>query len=100
MPSTALTMPSSVSKCTLRSLTSSSGCAIGIRLLVAHARVEERVQEVDDEAHQRDRGGQDDRGALDRRQVAALDRVEGEPSDAVDVEHGLRQDGTTHEDPD
>src|SRR6478735_12309185 len=98
MPSTAWTMPSSVSKCTTRSLTSRRGCAMGLTLpLVAHARIEERVDDVHDEARDRHPGGQDDRRALDRRQVAALDRVEGQAADAVDVEDRLGQDRAAHE---
>ena len=37
---------------------------------------------------------------LDRRQVGVDDRVVGEPADARDVEHRLRQDGAAEEDAD
>src|SRR5215208_7718839 len=94
MPSTALTMPSSVSKCTRRLSISRSA----IRPLVAHAWVEECVQDVHQEVHEDDGQRRDQHGALHDRQVALLDRVEGEAPDPRDVEDGLGQDGTAEED--
>src|SRR3954447_25194703 len=46
--------------------------------LIAHARIEERVHDVHDEVHQHDRHRADQNRPLHHRQVALLDRVEGE----------------------
>src|SRR5215217_4316785 len=92
MPSTALTTPSSVSKCTRRLSISRSAMS------VAHARVEECVQDVHDQVGEYDSRRCDQHGALHDRQVALLDRVEGEAPDSRDVEDGLSQDGTADQD--
>src|ERR1700704_2329929 len=63
MPSTAFTRPSSVWKCTYRSRTVSSGSGI------FHARVDERIEDVDDQVGDDDEEGTDQDGALDHRQV-------------------------------
>src|SRR5215217_3596132 len=116
MPSTALTSPSSVSKCTRRSSTSSRGAAISAssggswcvrgcqesreEALVAHSRIDEGVEDVHDEAHDDDEERSEQDGALDLGQVEAHDRVEGEASDALDVEDGLGEDRPAEQDAD
>src|SRR3954470_14088973 len=87
-------MPSSVLKWTLRSLTSRS--AMGGS--VPHSRVEERVDHVDDQVQQDDEERAEQDGALDRRQIALLDRVEGQAADAGDVEDRLGEDGAAEQD--
>src|SRR4051795_198475 len=94
MPSTAFTRPSSVSKCTYRSRTVSSGSGI------FHARVDEGVEDVHDQVHDDDEEGADQDGALDHRQVRVLDRVVREPPDAGDVEHRLGEDRAAEQDAD
>src|SRR3954464_15064660 len=75
IPSTAFTRPSSVSKCTYRSRTVSSGSGI------FHARVDEGVEDVDDQVRDDDEEGADQDRPLDHRQVGVLDRVVREPAD-------------------
>src|ERR1700754_2757680 len=87
-------MPSSVSKWTLRSVTSRRA-----KLLVPHARVEERVDDVDDQVQEDDEEGAHEDRALHGRQVALLNGVEGEASDAGDVEDGLGEDSPAEQDP-
>src|SRR6201991_4728671 len=96
MPSTAFTRPSSVSKCTRRSMTSSSGAAIS----VPHSRIDERVQDVDDEGHDHDEEGAEQHGALDHRQVRVRDRIVGVAPDALDVEDRLSEDRAAEQDAD
>src|SRR5215217_4384999 len=95
MPSTALTMPSSVSKCTCRLSISRSAISAP---LVADARVEECVQDVHEQVHHDDGERRDQHGPLHDRQVALLDRVEGQAPDPRDVEDGLREDGAAEQD--
>src|SRR4051812_6635320 len=85
-------MPSSVWKWTRRSSTSRSDNS------VPHARVEERVEDVDHQVQGDDEEGPDDDDALHRRQVGLLDRVEREAPDAGDVEHRLGEDGAAEQD--
>src|SRR3954463_14769926 len=94
MPSTAFTRPSSVSKCTYRSRTVSSGSGI------FHARVDEGIEDVHDQVGDDDEERADQHRALDHRQVGVLDRVVGEPPDAGDVEDGLGEDGAAEQDAD
>src|SRR5215210_2152130 len=92
MPSTARTRPSSVSKWTVRSLTSSSPIS------VPDPWVEEGIHDVDDQVRQDDRHRADQHGALHDRHVALLDGVERQPADARDVEHALGEDRTAEQD--
>src|SRR5215218_210937 len=85
-------MPSSVSKWTFRSVTSRRA------KLVPHARVEERVDDVDDQVQEDDEEGAHEHGALHRGQVALLDGVEGQSPDAGDVEDGLGEDRAAQQD--
>src|SRR3954447_200947 len=87
-------MPSSVAKWTLRSVTSRRA-----KLLVPHARVEERVDDVDYQVEEDDEEGAHQDRPLHGRQVALLDGVEGEAPDAGDVEDGLGEDSPAEEDP-
>src|SRR3954453_10968365 len=93
MPSTALTVPSSVSKWTARSLISSSAM-----WSVPDPWIEEGIHDVHEQVHHDDRKRADQHRALDDRQVALLDGVEGEPAHARDVEHGLGQDRAAKQD--
>src|SRR3954452_14866171 len=90
-PSTAFTIPSSVSKWTVRSRTLRSGSGI------ADARVDERVENVDDQVGDDDEEGADQHRALDHREVAVLDRVVREAADPRDVEHALGEDRAAEE---
>src|SRR5919199_6156327 len=90
-PSTALTTPSSVRKCVLRSRTSRS--AIKGTLRQPDPRIDPGVEEVDDEIEDDDRERGEDDHALDRRDVVEVEREDGrlpEPRKAVDGlgEHG------------
>src|SRR4051794_5584399 len=85
-PSTAFTIPSSVSKWTVRSRTLSRGSDI------ADARVDERVEDVDDQVRDDDEERPEEHRSLDHREVAVLDRVEGKPADPGDVEDALGED--------
>src|SRR3954466_1823769 len=87
-------MPSSVAKWTLRSVTSRRA-----KLLVPHTRVEERVDDVDDQVEEDDEEGAHEDRPLDGRQVALLDGVEGEAADAGDVEDGLGENSPAEQDP-
>src|SRR5437762_2053754 len=60
-PSTALTRPSSVGKCTRRSLTSRSGSGTEAPLREPHSRIETSVDDVDDEVRHDDEDGREDR---------------------------------------
>src|SRR5919106_1831386 len=112
MPSTALTRPSSVSKCTRRSSTSSSGAAISASCrgswcqdsregaLVPHSGIDEGVEDVDDEAHDDDEERSEQDGALDHGEVEPHDRLVGEAPDPLDVEDRLREDRPTEKDAD
>src|SRR5690242_12407651 len=86
-------MPSSVTKWTLRSVTSRRA-----KLLIPHTRVEERVDDVDDQVEEDDEEGAHEDRPLDGRQVALLDGVEGQAADAGDVEDRLGEDRTTEQD--
>src|SRR6476620_11346422 len=106
MPSTALTIPSSVVKCTERSRTSrraterrSFGRVWGRGGLVHHARIEEGIHHVHNEVQRDDEERAHEDGPLDRRQVALLDRVERQSADAREVEDGLREDRAAEQDP-
>src|ERR671921_170852 len=92
MPSTAFTTPSSVSKWTFRSSISRRAMS------VTHPWVEEGVDDVHQEVHEDDGQRRDQDGALHDRQVALLDRVEGQAPDARDVEDGLREDRAAEQD--
>src|SRR3954463_4621197 len=85
-PSTAFTTPSSVSKWTVRSRTLRSGSGI------ADARVDDGVEDVDDQVRDDDEERAEQHRALDHREVAVLDRVEREAADPGDVEDGLGED--------
>src|SRR4051794_11236137 len=90
-PSTAFTIPSSVSKWTVRSRTLRRGSE-AILLGIADARIDHRVQDVHDQVRDDDEERAEQDRALDHREVAVLDRVEREPADPGDVEHALRED--------
>src|SRR3954469_22709808 len=94
MPSTALTRPSSVSKCTYRSRTLKSGSGI------FHARVDEGVEDVDDQVRDDDEERADQDRSLDHRKIGVLDRVVREPADPRDVEDGLGEDRAAEQDAD
>src|SRR3954447_24601914 len=98
MPSTALTTPSAVSNCTRRSFTSSRGVEPDELSGIFHARVEERVDDVDDQVEQDDEERGEQHRALDLRQVEPLDRVVAVAADAGDVEHRLGQDRAAEQD--
>src|SRR3954463_8211038 len=68
-PSTARTTPSSVLKYVFRSLTSRRGI-----LRESNSRIDDRVQEVDEQVERNDAEGREDDDALHGRQVEALDR--------------------------
>src|SRR3954471_16280286 len=90
-PSTAFTTPSSVSNWTVRSRTERSASGI------ADARVDHRVEDVDDQVRDDDEERAEQHRALNHREVAVLDRVECEPADPGDVEHALREDRAAEE---
>src|SRR5436190_14261179 len=85
-------MPSSVSKWTLRSVTSSRAKS------VPHARVEEGVDDVHDQVQQDDEERAHEHRALDGVEVALLDGVVGQAADAGDVEDRLGEDRPAEED--
>src|SRR3954447_16734015 len=97
-PLTAWTMPSSVSNRTLRSLTSRNGRGVtwpmdnGSPSAQPHARVDDAVQQVDDQVHEDDeeRGKQGD--TEDHRQVIGADAVQRQLAQTVQVVDGLGED--------
>ena len=93
-PSTAWTTPSRVRNADPQIADLEQG-----RHSVAHARVEERVQDVDDQVRDDDEDRAEEHRALDRRQVGVDDRVVGVAPDAGDVEDRLREDGAAEQDP-
>src|SRR5690606_39420141 len=58
---------------------------------VADPRVEEPVEQVDDEVEQYEDQGHGQHGSLHEREVAGEDRVHGQAPEAGPGEHGLRQ---------
>src|SRR4051812_47531146 len=58
------------------------------RLTDSHARVGQRVHEVDEDVEQHDRNADDEHGGLDEREVAVEHRADHEGSDAGKGEHG------------
>src|SRR5712692_8910948 len=90
--STARTIPFSVWNDTLRSRTSSSGSG------TTHPRIEPCVDEIDDRVRNDDEKGGVDHGRQDHRQIEVLEGVARQLSDAVQAEHGVRQQhGAAHE---
>src|SRR5262245_55484376 len=69
---------------TTRSAASSSGCSA-----MADPRVEQHVQEVDDDVDHDEGDGDDQRAALHHHQVALEDRVDQQPAHAGQREQGL-----------
>src|SRR5947208_6867918 len=115
-PSTALTRPSSVGKCTFRFLTSNSGSATSApprRGTAAHSKrmegrskagsrvadpgVEVGVDDVHQEVGEHDEEGRQERGGLDCRQVGVQDGPVGVQPDALHVERDLREDGPSQQ---
>src|SRR3954471_20742927 len=94
IPSTAFTSPSSVSKCTYRSRTLRSGSGI------FHTRVDEGVEDVDDQVRDDDEERADQDSCLDHGKCGFLDRVVREPADPRDVEDGLGEDRAAEQDAD
>src|SRR5919197_1369759 len=90
-PLTALTIPSPVRKRTCRPRTSSRATS------VPDPRVDERVQDVDDQVRADDEHGPEQHGSLDGRQVRVDDRVVGVAPDPRIFEHGLREHGAAEE---
>src|SRR5580765_8364549 len=74
-PSTALTTPSSVRKCVRRSLTSRRAMGLLHHLGESDSRVDDGVQEIDDEVEDDDRDRREHHNALHRRQVEVRDRL-------------------------
>src|SRR3954453_20472470 len=93
MPSTALTVPSSVSKWTARSLISSSAM-----WSVPDPWIEEGIHDVHEQVHHDDGKRADQHRSLHDRQVALLDRIKGQTADTGDVEDGLGEDRAAEED--
>src|SRR5438067_1245750 len=97
MPSTALTMPSSVSNETRRSSALNSGSVTAARpRLPGVSRVPDPwikvgVRDVDDDIRDDDEHGREQHGPLDDRDVRVDDRAVVEAADARDVEDGLGQ---------
>src|SRR5689334_12045316 len=102
-PVTAWTMPSSVSNRTLRSLTSRNGRGAGEAIVNVvssaqpHARVDDAVQQVDDQVHDDDEAGGEQGHAQDHRQVAGANRAEREVAEAAQVVDRLGEDGAAEE---
>src|SRR3954453_18290856 len=112
MPLTALTRPSSVGKWIFRSRTSRNpvGCPVvdvvadclvtvdtsdspsAAGSVVPDARVDDRVEDVDDEVGHDDEEGTDQGYADDDRQVLLVDRVDGELADPLEAERVLGED--------
>src|SRR5438093_8475268 len=88
---TARTIPSRVRKRTERSRTSRR-IELSATLRVAYAWVEEGVDNVDNEVHQRHRGRGADDNAEHCRQILRDCAVEGKPAEALEVEDGLGDD--------
>src|SRR4051812_36801338 len=65
--------------------------------VIADPRVENGVQQVDDETHQQVHQYQQDDHADDGRALPVLDAAEDEPAQAVDVEHALGDDRAAHQ---
>src|ERR1044072_9723121 len=61
--------------------------------LIADPRVEHGVQQVDDEVDEQEHQNQDGHHARGRRALLAVDGLEDQASDAVDVEDALGDDG-------
>src|SRR5204862_4287946 len=92
-PSTARTIPSSVRNETWRSLTSRRGSAgiSGPNLRRADARVEPRVEQVDERAREGDEEGAVDDRRHDHRQVERRQRVVRQQAHARQAEYHLGQ---------
>src|SRR5215469_1768232 len=107
-PSTALTRPSVVGKCTRRSRTdrnadgtSVSRCSMASCITSsprrssgqAHARVDERVEDVDDQVGDDEGDCSNQRDPHDHWQVVLPDRRHRQPAETTQVEDGLGDDG-------
>jgi len=73
-------------------------------VLIADARIEERVAEVNDQVDQHIGCGKDQDDPLNDRIVATQDRIDGQPAEARDREYRFGDDDTRdqrgHPDPD
>src|ERR1700755_706200 len=98
-PSTARTTPSAVRNLTSRSAISRRGLTrAGSR--VPPPRVEQRVDDVDDEIGHDDEEGSEQDGPLDHGQVAVDDALVGVAADARDIEEGFSKDRAAEQDAD
>src|SRR5215208_7812096 len=91
-PSTALTIPSSVRKCVLRSLTSSSATGVSLSLAKPDTRVDGRVQEVHREIEDDDRQGSEDHDSLSDRKIKLGDRQDCLVPESRERENRLGED--------
>src|SRR3989442_14559928 len=77
--------------CATRTAASGAGSA------VTDPRVDDDIEEIDDEVGQDEEGGEDEDDALHHGVVPREDRVDQEQSHPGPAEHRLRQDGATEE---